>query len=434
MKKKILTAVLLSSVMTIHTKAEVWTLDSCLNYAAEHNLQVRVSQASLLQGEIGVDQAKSGYLPNVSASAGQSWSLGRGLTSENTYANRNTSNFNWGVSLSLPLFDGLRTPRQVEYANASLNQIIEQYEAAKENISINVISAYLQVLYTQELLKVAQNQVALSEYELARRRSLLDAGKIPEIDMLEAESLLSSDRLSEVQAQNSYTMAKIDLARLLNIDEDVATFEVVPVKDKEVILAKPDELFDKARIYSHSVLATKKGIEVSDANIKLSESGYLPSLSFGSNIGSSYYRLSGFKSESFAQQMRHNYSTYFGFSLNVPIFDGFRTKNSIRRAKADRISAELRYDQVTDELRHTINEVYYQAVGSFRKYESSKEAEDYAFKAFDAVKEKYNLGRATSAEYEQSKTKSLRATSERIQACYELIMRSHLLDFYTSPH
>ncbi len=434
MRKKIITAVLLSAVMAIHTHAEVWTLDSCLNYATEHNLRVRVSQASILQGEMSVDQAKSGYLPNVSASAGQSWSLGRGLTSENTYANRNTSNFNWGVSLSLPIFDGLRTPRQVEYATASLSQITEQYEAAKENISVNVISAYLQVLYSQELLQVAQNQVALSEYELARRKSLLEAGKIPEIDMLEAQSLLSSDQLNEVQAQNSYTMAKIELARLLNLNTEVDKLEVVPVKDSEVILAKPEELFDKAQMYSHSVLATKKGIDVSEANIRLSKSGYLPSLSFGSNIGSSYYRLSGFKSESFSQQMRHNYSTYFGFSLNVPIFDGLRTRNSVRRAKADKISAELQYDQATDELRHTINEVYYQAVGAFKKYESSKVAEDYAQKAFEAIQEKYNLGRANSAEYEQAKTKALRSTSERIQACYELIMRSHILDFYSSPH
>ena len=430
--KSIIIAIALFSVAV--ARADVWTLDSCIHYAAEHNLQVRSSKASILQSEVGVDQAKSGYLPNVSASAGQAWNLGRGLTAENTYADRNTSTFNWGANLSLPLFDGLRTPRQVKYAQASLSQITEQYEAAKENVSINVITAYLQVLYTKELLDVAHNQVELSEYELSRRRTLLDAGKIPEIDMLEAQSLLSTDRMNEVQAHNNYTMAKIDLMRLLNIDADVYDFDVAPLNEREVVIPKPEGVFDKAKVYNHSVAATKKGVAVSDANIKLSQSGYLPSVSFGSSIGSSYYKLSGYPNESFSDQMRHNYSTYFGFQLNVPIFDGLNTRNSVRRAKAERVAAELQYDQAVDELRHAINEAYYQAIGSYKKYESSKDAEEYAVKAFEAVSEKYNLGRATSAEYEQSKTKALQSTAERVQACYELMLRARILDFYSSPH
>ncbi|MDE6693994.1 MAG: TolC family protein, partial [Muribaculaceae bacterium] len=262
--------------MSLNAAAETWTLDSCINYAATHNINIRISEASTIQAEQSVEDAKAGYLPNANASAGQSWNLGRGLTAQNTYADRNTSSFNWSVSASVPIFDGLRTPRRIDYAKANLRRIAENYEAAKEDVGINVISAYLQVLYTQELLAVANQQVELSEYELIRRTAMVEAGKLPEIDILEAKSLLANDRLSVVQAQNNLTMAKIDLTRLLDLDTDISSFEVAPVTDTGMALVSPDEIFEKAAECNHGVLASKKGIEASEANIRLAKTGYIP--------------------------------------------------------------------------------------------------------------------------------------------------------------
>ncbi len=425
-------AIILACALSVN--AEVWTLDSCLSYATTHNINVRLSEVNTAQAEQSVEDARSGYLPNASASAGQSWNLGRGLTAQNTYANRNTSSFNWGLSASVPIFDGLRTPRRIDYAKTNLSRIIESYEAAKEDVSINVISAYLQVLYTQELLAVASQQVELSEYELTRRHALVEAGKLPEIDILEAKSLLANDRLSEVQAQNNFIMAKIDLTRLLDLDTDVEAFDVAPVADRGMALTTPEETFEKAMLCNHSVIASKKAIEASDANIRLSQTGYIPTLSFNAGIGSTYYKVSGFDNESFSAQMRHNFSTYFGLSLNIPIFDGFSTRNSIRQAKIEKFNAELQLEQTADQLQRTINEVYYQAAGAYEKLQASSVAEEYAQKAFEATQEKYNLGKATSTDYEQSKTKAIQTKSNLIQASYEYLLRLRLLHFYSTPH
>ncbi len=414
--------------------AEEWTLDSSINYAPTHNINVRLSEVNTAQAEQQVEDARSGYLPNASASAGQSWNLGRGLTAQNTYANRNTSSFNWGVQASVPVFDGLRTPRRIDYAKANLSRIIENYEAAKEDVSINIISAYLQVLYTQELLAVGRQQVELSKFELSRREALVEAGKLPEIDILEAKSLLANDQLSEVQAQNNFTMAKIDLLRLLDLDADPAAFDVAPIADRGLLLQSPEETFEQALQCNHSVIAARKGIEASDANIRLAKAGYFPTLSFNAGIGSTYYRVSGFDNESFGAQMRHNYSTYFGLSLNIPIFDGFSTRNSIRQAKVERLNAELQLEQTTDQLQRTISEVYYQAAGAYEKLKASGTAEEYASKAFEATREKYNLGKATSTDYEQSKTKAIQTKSDLIQATYEYLLRLRLLHFYSTPH
>ena len=415
-------------------RAEVWSLDDCIAYAIEHNITVKQQKVNTLAAEQGVTSAKSGYLPNVSANAGQSWTFGRGLNSENIYVNRNNSTFNWGASASVPIFSGMRTTRQVDYAKANLSQVVEQYEAAKEDITINVITGYLQVLYCKEMHELAQSQIELSQYELSRQQALVDAGKIPEVDMLEAKSQLASDQLNATQTLNDLVMARVDLIQLLQLPLEAGQFDVAPLSDEYLLLTPPDEVYAKALQYNHSIQAAKKGINTSDKNISLAKSGYLPSLSFNAGVGSSYYNVNGVKNDPFGDQMRHNFSSYLGFSLNIPIFDGLNTRNSVKRAEIEKVNAQLSLDDAEQKLFRTIQQAYYQAVGSSAKLESSKVAEDAALKSLEAIQEKYNIGRAKPQEFEQAKLKAIRTTAERIQANYELILRSRLLAFYSEPH
>ena len=431
MKSHILTAVFLSLTMT--AMADSWSLERCIDYAVENNITVKMRDADRMSSRQSVTDAKSRYLPSLSASAGQSWNLGRGLTAENTYADRNTSNFQWGASLSLPLFSGMSTTRQVELAKANLATVMEQYEAAKEEITLNVIAAYLQVLYTQELNDVAKNQVELSQYELSRQEALLEAGKIPEVDMLEAKAQLAQDELNLSQTANDIRLAIVVLTQLLELD-DIDGFEVEPLDGDNDMIISPADAYASALQYNHSLRAARMNIEASDKNISLAKSGYLPTLSFNAGIGSSYYKVTGYENEGFAHQMKNNYSTYFGFSLNIPIFDALSTRNSVRRAKVQRINAQLQYDQAEQTLFKSIQQAYYRADGADKKLKASIVAEDTANKAFEAMKEKYNIGRATPTEYEQAKAKAMRTTAERIQAHYELILRTRILTFYSQPH
>ncbi len=432
MKHLLLSSALIAGSMT--AVAETWDLDKCINYAIEHNISVKSRQNDVASSQQSVTDAKSRYLPTLSANAGQSWNIGRGLTAENTYADRNTSNFQWGASFNLPVFSGLSTTRQVAYAKANLATVTEQYEAAKEDISINVITAYLQVLYCKELNEVAKGQVELSEHEFTRREALLEAGKIPEIDMLEAKSQLAQDELNMTQTANDIRLALVDLAQLLELD-DIESFDVVPLDAESSLLTMtPDDIFDAAMQHNHTILAARNNIIASEKNISLAKTGYIPTVNFNAGLGSSYYKISGIPNDSFGKQMKNNYSTYFGFSLNIPIFDALNTRNSVNRAKVQNINARLQYDDARQRLFKTIRQAYYQADGAQQKLKASEVAEDAANKAFEAMREKYNLGRATPTEYEQSKTKALRTTAERIQAGYELILRNRLLEFYATPH
>ena len=282
-------AVAMSSVTAT---ADSWSLDRCIDYAVEHNITIKLRDIERVSSQQSITDAKSRYLPSVNANAGQSWNIGRGLTAQNTYADRNTSNFQWGASLNLPVFSGLATTRQVALAKANLATVIQQYEAAKEDVTLNVISAYLQVLYSQELHEVALGQVELSRFELTRRQTLLDAGKIPEIDMLEAKSQLAQDELNAAQTANDIRLAIVDLVQLLELD-DIDNFDVEPLKDNDMILISPDEAYTAALQYNHSIRAARYNIEASDKNISLAKTGYIPTLSFNAGIGSSYYKVTG---------------------------------------------------------------------------------------------------------------------------------------------
>ena len=153
MKKIVISAALTIAALSAH--ADVWTLDSCISYAISHNLTVKARELDRQSGELSVTEAKSGFLPTVSANAGETFSFGRGLTSENVYANRNTTNFQWGASASVPLFQGLSNVRKLKAARTSLRSLVYKLDAAKDDVTLNIISQYLQVLYCDEVLKLS---------------------------------------------------------------------------------------------------------------------------------------------------------------------------------------------------------------------------------------------------------------------------------------
>ncbi len=431
--KAFLLAASVCIVCTGSAVAEQWNLDRCVAYAHEHNILVQQSKLQIMSGDLEVTEAKDRFLPNVSASASQSFSFGRGLTAENTYADRNTSSFQWGANLNLPLFQGLSEYRQLKVAKSNLQKLLYDYEAAKDNVTLNVISSYLQVLYAKEVLESSRSQLDYSTYEVERQKALVEAGKVAEADLYDAESQQATDRLQVVTAENDVQTALVELANLLQLPTAVG-FDITPIDEGEPIIPTADAVFNAALVHNNSILASRQSIEVADRNISLAKTGYIPTLSFGANVGSSYYTVGGMPHESFGDQMRHNYSTYIGVNLSIPIFNAFSTRNSVRRAKIQKIQAELALDQTETDLCRTIQLAYYQARGARDKYFTSKETLEKTRLSFEATQEKYNLGRSTPAEFEIAKNNLFRTEVNSIQAHYEYLLRHRILEFYRSNH
>lgn len=421
-------ALLIASAFAVQGQ-EAWTLNQCVDYAIAHNISVRQSGLQVSQGELAVTSAKDAFLPNISAQAAEGFNFGRGLTVDNTYANRNTSNFQWGVNLSVPLFNGLQDVRQLKVSRSQLQQYLLEAEAAKDDVTLNVIAQYLQVLYSKEVLQSAQTQLDYSTYEVNRQQALVDAGKVAEATLYDAEALQSQDKLQVTAAENDLKVALVNLANLLQIPS-ADGFDVLPLDEELPIIPGPDVVYSRALDCNRSILSARQGLEVARDNISLAQAGYLPRLNFNASLGSTYYTVSGMASDPFATQMRNNLSTYLGFSLNIPIFDGFSTRNNVRRARLSETSAQLELERRESDLYKTIQLAYTQASGARDKFLASEETLEKTRLSFMATQEKYNLGRATPAEFEQAKNNLFKVEISRIQAQYEYLLRYRILRFY----
>lgn len=428
--KALVLSLALCAAAAATARGEAWSLDSCISYAQSHNISVRQRAVDCLNAEYGVTEAKDRFLPTVGAGASQNFAFGRGLTGDNTYANRNTQSFGVNVGLNMPIFQGLAGVRRLDYAKASLSAVLEQYEAAKDDVTLNVIAQYLQVLYCKEMLEVSADQTALSAKELERRRELFEAGKIAELDVLEAEAQLARDELTQVNADNDYRLALVAMTRLLMLPDADGTFSVQPVEDAELPLPDVETVYARALGSNHGLRAAELNVKAAERNVSLSRTGYMPTLSFNAGLSTNYYKVSGLPGDSFGRQMRDNFSKSLGFSLSVPLFDAFGTRNSVRRAKASQISAELQLDDARSQLYQNIRQAHSQAMAARRKCASSEVAATASRAALDAMQEKYNYGRANATEFEQAKTAWFRARAELVQARYESMLRTRVVEFY----
>ncbi len=429
MRKSIIAPLLAIAMSGSATADETWTLQRCVDYALENNLTVKNSHLQVDQSEIDVTSAKDAFLPTLSASASEGFNFGRGLTSDNTYADRNTSSFQWGVNMSLPLFQGLSDVRQLKVAKSAMQQYLMEFEAAKDDLTLNIMAQYLQVLYNKEVAKSAISQLSYSTYEVERQKALVDEGKVAEAYLYDAEAQQAQDRLQVITAENDVRVALVNLANLLQLPT-ADGFDVAPLDEENPEIPGPDVVYSRALEHNHSILSARQGIVTARDRVSYARSGYMPRLSFDASVGSSYYTVAGYDNQPFATQMRNNFSTYLGLRLSIPIFDAFSTRNNIRRARLQETSAQLELDRRESELYKTIQLAYTQATGARDKFLTSSETLDKTRLSFEATRERYALGRATPTDFEQAKNNLFRVEISRISSRYEYLLRYRILRFY----
>ncbi len=409
--------------------AEQWDLQRCIDYAVANNIDIARYRLRAASAEQDVTDARDRFLPTVGAYGNQNFSFGRGLTAENTYADRNTASTAFGASLQLPVFQGLAGIRRVDYAKASLAAVLEQAEAAKDDLTLNVITAYLQALYSSEVSAIARGRLAISRAEMERTEALVAAGRVAELDLAQARAQVAQDELSVVTAAGDSALAVLDLTQMLNLPS-ASGFEVVPLADENPMLMSAAEVFAAAMGHNHSLRAAELGVVAAERNISLARTGYIPTLSFNAGIGTNYYRTSGVPNEGFGAQMRHNFSQSIGFSLSVPIFDAFATRNSLRRANIAHLEAELQLDDSRNALFKAINQAHTRALAAVRGRAAAAVAVESSRAAFEAMQTKYELGRANATELEKARNDYTNALTEAARTKYEAILRTRLLNFY----
>lgn len=426
---------ILASLAASAQQSGGWTLRQCIDYALENNITVKQQDVARRQNEVQLSTAKNSRLPDLNASASQNWSFGRGLTSENTYSNRNTSSTSLSLGTTVPLFTGFRIPRTIELNKLNLEAATADLGKARDDISVQVAQAYVQILYNIELRDVAQRQIDIDSMQVERLREMYRTGKASGVEVAQQEATLAQSRLTLTQADNDYRISLLTLAQLLELPSpegftivrpDIATLTV----DEAATLPLPDEIFQEAIAFKPEVKAETLRLKSTEMSIKIAQSALWPTLSLSAGLGSNYYKTNGFDTESFGRQMRNNFSQYIGLSLNIPIFNRFETRNSIRSARLDRESQQLRLDDVKKTLYKEIQQAYYNAVAARAQYASSTEATASNKAAFDLMSAKYEYGKANITEFNESKNNWLKAESDLARAKYEYMYDTSLLDFY----
>jgi len=412
-----------------------WSLKQCCDYAVAHNITVKQYENQRRQREIQLSTARNQRLPDLSASAGQNFSFGRGLTAENTYTNTNTSSTSFSLGTSVPLFTGFQIPNNIKLNQLNLEAATQDLEKAKNDIRTSVAQAYVQILYSMEIADVAHRQISIDSVQVARLQSLLEVGKASEAELAQQKATLAQSHLTATQAENNLQLAILSMTQLLEIPTPEGFSVVRPDLGAQPSvfgsqLVTPDDIFAEALTVKPEIQAQQLRLRSADNSIKIARAGYYPTLSFSAGLGSNYYKTSGFETKSFGEQMKNNFSQYLGFNLSIPIFNRFQTRNSIRSAKIDRDNQQLTLDNTKKTLYKEIQQAYYNTVAAQQKLQSSDQARESSETAFQLMQAKYENGKSTITEFNEAKNNYLKAESDLTQARYEYLYQQALIQFY----
>lgn len=418
--------------MPVHAQ-QTWTLRQCIDYAIEHNLTIKQQEATAEQNKIELNTAKNSRLPNLSGSASHSFNFGRSLQADNTYKSINTQSTGLNLSTSIPLFTGLQITNNIALSKLNLQAALEDLNAAKENISIQVASNYLQVLFNAELARVAHEQVDLSKEMLNQKEAYFRNGKASESELYEAKSRVAQDELSAVQADNTYQLSLLDLSQLLELpspDGFAIASPAVDIVDRLGTPLPPADIYADALLIKPVIKAAQYRLEGAQKSIRIAQSAYYPQLSLGAGLSTNYYKMSGLENADFGSQLRDNFSQYVGVTLSIPIFNRLATRNRVRSARIQQTTLGWQLEDSKKTLYKEIQQAYYNTLSAQTQYASSNTATEAAQASFDLMKEKYLSGKANATEYNESRTAWMKAVSDQLQAKYNYIFRFKILDFY----
>ncbi|MDO4462758.1 MAG: TolC family protein [Bacteroidia bacterium] len=409
---------------------KVWSLKDCVSYAIENNLDIKRMEQSCQSSDVQVDNAKSQYLPSVSAFASQGFDFGRGLTANNTYANRNTKNTSMGVSVQMTLFEYGRAA-QKRAAQLDLNAALADLENAKDDIGIAVARAYLQVLYSKDMVEVNKKQLELSELQLQQRELQVNQGRAAESDVYQAKSRVASDKMSLVKAQNDYEMAILDLTQQLELPSP----EDFEVEEPSVDVVKlnptsPEQIYAEALLTRDDIKAAQYREQSAQESIEAAKGGHIPTLSLSGGVNTSAVSVSGMENSSYGDQFKDHLDKQVSVSLSIPIFSRFSTSNRVKSAKISRATYAIAIDQAKKTLYKEIQQAYYNATYAQSQFEASVSAQEAAKESLDMQTKKFSAGRITQTEYNEALNSWTKAEADMVQAKYSFAFAVKILDFY----
>lgn len=444
--KKILLTLLLSSMSWVGvSQAKKWTLEECVDYAVQHNISIKQTELDRETATVTKKDAMGRFLPTINGQASHSWNIGlnQNITT-GLFENQTTQYTSAGLSVGLDIYKGLQNQNQLRKAN--LSRVAADYQLTKmqEDISLNVVNAYLQILFNKENLKVQMQQLELDTKQLARTTELVDAGVVPKGDLLDVKATLATDNQRVIAAENALLISKLSLGQLLQLDNfkdfDIAESEVT-VNDSPVLLENPETIYTKAKETRVDLKIAQTNVDMAEKDIKIARGAYQPHLS-------GFYSFSTRASDAdrvafndfgvptvsgpkpLFDQFSDNKGHSFGIQLSVPIFNGFSARNNVFRSKIALERTKLTLQQREQDLEKTVYTAFSDTKGAQKSFEAATTTLDARQKAMNYAKERYEVGLMNVFDYNQTQTMFVNAQSEVLRTKYDYIFRTKILEFY----
>ena len=412
-----------------------WSLRDCCEYAVANSITVKQKEKAVEKQGYSLSTARNSRLPNLSGTASQNFSFGRGLTEDNIYANTNTSNTSLQLQTAVPIFTGFQIPENIKLNRLNLEAATADLEKAKDDIRMEVAKAYVQILYDQEISAVAHRQVGIDSLQVVRLQAFVQNGRASEAELSRQKATMASSQLTATQADNNTRLAILTLTQLLELTTPEG-FQIATPTEEEMLhiadlsLTLPDQVYNEALSVKPEIHAQELRLKGSEHSINIARAGHYPKLNFSAGLGTNYYTTSGFPSNSFGDQIKNNFSQFIGLNLTIPIFDRFSVRNNIRSAKVDRENQRLTLDNTKKKLYKEIQQVYYNALNAQAKENSSRQAVASSKDAFELTQAKYENGKANITEFNEAKNTYMKSESDLVQARYEHLYQRALLEFY----
>ena len=426
---------LLSAGLT-STSQENWSLQKCIDYALENNIQIKQQALNTDYSQNQVNQAKSDRLPNLNAGISNNFNFGRSITYDNTYKNVNSSQYNGYLSTDVTLWNGSILQNTIKQRALDLQATIQDFQKAKDDMMLSIAASYLEILFAEELELVSQAQIEVTQQQINRTQQLVDAGSLARGAILEIEAQLAREELQLVNDQNRVQLAYLNMYQFLELPI-AESFKIEKPKLPEiranVTMSNSFDVFKNAVNVRPEIKAAQLRVESSRRQLDIAKGYSYPSLSFGANYYNLYNnKYSDFTGESItlADQLKNNKRYGMGLTLNIPIFNRYQVKNGISNATLQITDFEYRLQSARNVLRKDIEQAYTNALASLNRYISSEKAVSSMLEAFRYTEEKFNVGMINTVEYNQSKNNLTMAQSELLQSRYEYIFRTKILDFY----
>jgi len=422
-----------------------WSLKQCVDYALANNISIKQASLSTKIKKEDVTIARGNFYPSLSASVRQSFDFGSNIdlqTNSRKSSDRRSNSFS--VNTSVSLFDGFRNLNVLKQSKIALKSSSFDLEKMKNDISLNVLNAYLNVLFNKETIKTAKSQVKISKEQLEKTTKLVKAGVQPKGNLLDVEATYASDQEKLVNAQNGLDLALLNLTQLLQLPKNNFDVKDVTIKIPTVSLItnNPNVIFEKAVKSKPEIKSAELNLESSKMGIKIAESAYLPSLNLSYSLNTFYNHLQGQSDNfinpitnevvdnSFFTQLDNNLGHSVGLSLRIPIFNKFLTKSNVNKAKINVKISKYQLENQKLKLREAIERAFTDAKSSLKSYEAAKKSLVAQNESFRYAQEKFSLGVLNPYDFNQIKNRLFNDKIAVVRSKYDFLFKSKLLEFY----